>query len=299
METKRIRKCAKNAEARQVKPRKKIFKVAKSNKSYGPNCGRPDLPIRSLEAAKKAELTRLDADRNNRVAILRDTYGQRLNPRWYMVRKKLINSTYFHRIVNAQGPKSYKNLLCEMMYSPVDLAKSAEVRHQRLYELEALNCFRASHKDNDLEKTGIFIDKDISFLGASPFRLYGSDSIVIVKCPIKGFKKTIDEAIRTNLLPFWKYNNGNVSINPKGSWYIEMQGMLHITQKEFGHLVVWLGDNEVKIKTVERDDKFWDEEVKEKLVYFYNEAMIKEVVDPRRRRKMDLREFDLQSNTFI
>lgn len=129
-----------------------MFKVPKSNKSYGSQCGKPDLPARSLEAAKTAELARLDADRIGRHTILRDTYGQRLNGRWYTVRKKLIRSTYFHRIVNAQGPKSYKNLLCEMMYSPADLAKSAEVRHQRLLELQALRHFEVEYKDHRLEK---------------------------------------------------------------------------------------------------------------------------------------------------
>lgn len=184
------------------------------------------------------------------------------------------------------------------MYSPTDVGKSAEVRHQRMYEMDALKCFCGVYKDGNLEKTGLHIDKEFGFLGASPLRLYGDDSVVIVKCPVKCFKKTVDQAIRSNSLPFWKSKDGNVSINLKGSWYVEMQGVLHVTDKKIGFLVVWLGDNEYRIERVLRDDKFWEEKMKQKLLFFYNEAMLKEVVDPRKNRKMELREFDPSTNTF-
>lgn len=37
-----------------------------------------------------------------------------------------------------------------------------------------------------------------------------------------------------------------------------MQGTLHVAEKQFGYLVIWLGENEVKIEKVFRDDKFWE-----------------------------------------
>lgn len=65
-------------------------------------------------------------------------------------------------------------------------------------------------------------------LGASPLRLYGPDSIVNVQCPVKAFNKTVDEAIRRNLLPL-NYKDGDVNVKENSNWYIEVQGQLHIT----------------------------------------------------------------------
>lgn len=65
-------------------------------------------------------------------------------------------------------------------------------------------------------------------LGASPLRLYGPDSIVNVQCPVKAFRKTIDEAINRNLLPL-TYKDGDINVKDNSNWYIEVQGQLHIT----------------------------------------------------------------------
>lgn len=64
--------------------------------------------------------------------------------------------------------------------------------------------------------------------GASPLRLYGPNSIVHVICPVKAFRKTVDDAILKNLLPL-TYKNGDYQIKEKSSWHIEVQGLLHVT----------------------------------------------------------------------
>lgn len=67
-----------------------------------------------------------------------------------------------------------------------------------------------------------------SILGASPLRLYGPDAMVMVQCPVKAFRKTFVEAIERNLAPL-TYENGDVHIKEKSSWYVEAQGHLRIT----------------------------------------------------------------------
>lgn len=126
IENERKRRCARNAAKRLLKPRRKIFKdTVKSNRFYGPDCQRTDMPERLFELAKQAELAERDADKVNSGKILTETYGQRHNTRWFEVRRKLVHSHYFHRIVNAISPKSFKNIVDEMLYSPPDLGKTA------------------------------------------------------------------------------------------------------------------------------------------------------------------------------
>lgn len=245
MENSRKRHYAKNEAARQLKPRQKATKD-KTTKDYKDG-QRLDMTERAFQFAKNVQLEKLDTDRINRDAILTATYGQKYNQKWLEVRKKLINCSYFGRIICARGPKSYANILEEMLYTPMESGKTAQVCHQRLYEQEALKMFSLVHK-NKLQKTGIFIDGELGFLGilfyflnysttnitftaASPLRLYGTNSIVNVQCPVKAFRKTVDEAMSKKLLPFFKRQNGEICMNVKSQCYVDIQGQLHITGK--------------------------------------------------------------------
>lgn len=63
--------------------------------------------------------------------------------------------------------------------------------------------------------------------------------------------------------------------------------------------MVYLGSSEYKTERVERDDEYWKEKMEAELVYFFNEAMLKELVDSRDARSMDLRDYDEKEKTFI
>lgn len=63
-------------------------------------------------------------------------------------------------------------------------------------------------------------------------------------------------------------------------------------------MVVWLG-KEFIVRKVLVDHEFWENNMKKKLEFFFNEAMLKELADPRRKRKMELRDYDRKNNTFI
>lgn len=121
----------------------------------------------ALENAKAIELEKLKTNQINREKILAETYGQRHNSTWSESRKKLLNCSFFGRIINSRGPKSYTKVLDEMLYSDSEFGNTAEQRHQRLFETEALKMFNLRHNDYELEKTGLVIDKELSFLGLS------------------------------------------------------------------------------------------------------------------------------------
>lgn len=147
---------------RQAKPRKRAEKD-KAVKGY--KAQKEDLSDRALVVSMDLVLAKLEENRNNRDVILDDTFGQKHNQKWKEIRKNLINCNYLARILNTRGPKSYEKLLEEMMYSPTDLSNTAEMRHQRLYEPEALKTFSKIHTTYELQKTGIFIDEELSYLG--------------------------------------------------------------------------------------------------------------------------------------
>lgn len=118
-------------------------------------------------------------------------------------------------------------------------------------------------------------------------------------------------------VPYLKKTDGDISINVKSNWYAVAQGQLHITGtiatknifvgqfkpygitgRTFMYLIVWLGA-EFTIKKVKVDHSFWNNFMKEKLKFFFNEAMIKELANPRKARKMELRKYNSQTKKFI
>lgn len=163
LENSRINHYAKNEAARQIKPRKRTVND-KITKGYGA-CQLPDLSERAFEVSKNIVIDNLNINRLNRDVVLANTFGQKYNFKWYETRKKLLNCSYFGRVINAKGPKSYKNLVDEILYSEKEFGNVAELRQQRLYECEALRMFSLIHKDYELEKTGLFIDCELGFLG--------------------------------------------------------------------------------------------------------------------------------------
>lgn len=118
----------------------------------------------------------------------------------------------------------------------------------------------------------------------------------MVKCPKKQFKKSMNEAVKK--LSFWTGCFSERRVNTKSHWYIEIQAQLHISKRKMAYLVIYLGGTVYEIIEVGRNDEFWKKEMEKELVFFFNEALLKELVDPRDDRGMDLRKYSSEKDTF-
>lgn len=300
MEESRKRKVERNAIAKATKPKKPRFseQVREKGVHYGKDCQRIDMSSHLFDIAKTRYLESLIDDQRNRDFIMKSTIGQKKTRLWRDMQSKILTSYYFSRIVKSRSPSSYTKLLDDIVYKQIVLnSNTGEISHQHIYEKEALRCFILVHGNNYLSECGIFIDEEHCFLGASPFRLYGENGILYVKCPLKAFKKTIHEAIATKSLNFWVVKSGVETVNKNSEWYIEIQGELHVTRRSFAFVIVWV-ESEFKIERIYRDDTFWAEEMEKKIVDFYENVMVKEQVDPRKQRNMKLRVYNTQTKTF-
>lgn len=140
------------------------------------------------------------------------------------------------------------------------------------------------------------IKSNFEFIGASPFRLYGENGIVVIKCPKKEFGKSIKDAVKS--IKFWTGTGIDRRINYKSHWYLEIQGQLHIAHKQMAYLMIYLGGDAYEIYEIEKNDDFWKKQMEEELTYFYNEALLKELVDPRDGRGMELRKYISKKEMF-
>ncbi|XP_037025940.1 uncharacterized protein LOC119067203 [Bradysia coprophila] len=302
MENGRKRKILQNAIALQSRPRNRRGNQdnsAKGSGAYYHGEGTEDIDMEPavFEKAKKVFLEKLMFNQRNRNDVEESTRGGKHNSRWQQIRQDLVPSSFVPKIVLSKTKKSYKNHLDELVYKRSEFGNSATIKHQRLVERDALQFFQTLF-DDTLHDCGLFIDKEIFFLCASPLKLYGNDHTLNIKCPLKEYGKKFDEVIHK--LPFWD-KKGN--LNTKHEWYVELQCELRATGRKYGFLMFWLGlceeTPQYRIIEVPKNDSFFDTEVTPKLNYFYNEVMVKELVDSRKQRNMALREYDPKKNIFI
>lgn len=276
----------------------KTTKKKEKRKRYGVGREEIDFTAPAYELAKERFFDKLRDDQNNRHNIEVETRGQRHVLKWILIRRNLLTPSYFGKILNVKNRSSFSKIVGDILYKNEAFSNSAEVRHQRILEMEALQIFIGLYGGESIASCGIFIDSEIAFLGTSPFRLYRNDSIICIKCPKRAFKKNMKEAINKKLLPIWKGAANNRQINTKSHWYLEIQGQLHITKRRFAHLIIYLGEGVYEIIEIERNDEFWNMNMKSELTFFYTEAMLKEIIDPRDARGMDLRKYNSVSQTF-
>lgn len=67
---------------------------------------------------------------------------------------------------------------------------------------------------------------------------------------------------------------------------------MHIANKDKCLFATWYGDNKLKIEILDKDDEFWRKEMEPKLVEFYMDCLLPELVDPRYPRKKTIRDPD-------
>jgi hypothetical protein len=71
-----------------------------------------------------------------------------------------------------------------------------------------------------IEPCGLFIVKNLPYLGATPDGLCGDDTIVEVKCPITAYNIGKYKAIEEKKVPFWKiWKTGALEVNNNHNWY--------------------------------------------------------------------------------
>ena len=78
-------------------------------------------------------------------------------------------------------------------------------------------------------------------------------------------------------------------MNKAHYYFYQVQGQLHITDRKYCIFCLWTPKGLKSIK-VERDDAFWKTEMEPKLVQFYLECMLPELIDSRHNRCMPIRE---------
>lgn len=192
-----------------------------------------------------------------RVAIEEETREQAATGIWRYYRTKMITASHFGHICKMRQSTSCSSRVKSIIYPQVLNVKAMK------YGMDYEDIARKSFESTliiEIKRCGLFIDSDIPFIGASPDGLINDDGIVEIKCPYAARLLTPEDAIAGNVANLQSlYTNAKYDTMKRSHvYYYQVQGQLHITQRQYCIFSLWtpLG---MKIEKIERDGVFWAE----------------------------------------
>lgn len=269
--------------------RKKIRKrLFQQQNDYGSKVAAPDMSEEDYEKAKADFIKNLESLVSDRNGIQERTARQRESGEWLEIRKLLLTASNFGAVIKRK--KNFHSLVNNILYRS-NLSSIASVAHGIKHEPFALQQL-ARQENVIIEECGLFVDLDHPFIGATPDGRVGNDMIVEVKCPVAAFKLGLATAIAQNKVQILKHNkkNGSTIINQNSTWYYQVQGQLHVADKKRCLFGIWGGENEpMEVLYINRDDQFWKDKMEQKIIHFYHNHILPELLDSRKARGMVLR----------
>ena len=230
------------------------------------------------------------------------TIGQATNKLWLSERRKRISSTQFKDISSRQPSTLTANIVRKIVYG-VKVPKRGKMKEALDWgtanEPTARQKYRDMHPGVPVEECGLVVDPKHPFLCTSPDGLVSSDGLLEIKCPVSAKKKCplskkeigVVGASKSSDIGVKFCTKTNAWILPKsGHYYSQIQGQLAITDRAWCDLFLWSPVDHVLIR-VERNREHFAA-ILPKLQKFFDDSLLPEIVDPRARRKMKLREPD-------
>lgn len=267
---------------------KKSHSAVSKDAHYGPNCEKPDLSPELYEKAKSSFLADLKLSCAEREELERSTHLQRSSSEWMSTRRKLLTSSSFGEVCKKRESTSCAVLVRKIVYGS-NISSLPAVRYGIENEETAIKQLEIQ-ENISIQGCGLFVDDQYEFLGTTPDGIY-ANGLIEIKCPHSLAGMTLDEAMAKHT--FWvkdKASKGYV-INKNHNWYFQIQGQVHITKRNVCMLGIWFGATvPMKVYIIEKDDKFWEEKMEMKLVRFYYDCLLPELVDPRQSRSMPIRD---------
>lgn len=236
---------------------KKINFIQKSGEEdYGEYCQKLDMDQEDYEQEKIQFLKSLQVTEDIRKHIEQKTIGQAGNNDWFEARKNRLTASNFGSICKRLKTTKYGPTVHRLLYKENNDNLPA-LQYGRLNEPEAI---RQYEKEKNVKVTpcGLFVDLHLGFLAATPDGLIEPNGIIEVKCPISISKLGIKSAVENKKSFYLKFdeNSQQIYLNKTHDYYYQIQGQLHISNREFCDFLVWT-PNEIHIERIQRDDIYF------------------------------------------
>ncbi|XP_050547414.1 uncharacterized protein LOC126909076 isoform X1 [Daktulosphaira vitifoliae] len=206
---------------------------------------------------------------------------------WFKERRKRLSASQFHHACSFKQTSNKAAFLKRAMRIRSEKFENCEhedttsysAHYGRINEPKAKELFEKI-MDLQIEPCGVFIDEFLNYLTAKPDGLIGKDGIVEIKCPLNAQNIIPKLAIKYKVIKYVHYDeNGDLVLKRNSDIFYQIQGELHITKRQYCYLIIWTLKGIAYCKILQ-DDKFWNDNMEERLIYFYENIMIPEIINP-------------------
>ncbi|KMQ82941.1 hypothetical protein RF55_21408, partial [Lasius niger] len=195
LEKRRQIKVAKTRDSREAQGRQKKFKrESGTDRCYGPQSQKPDLPSDVFEQLQQNHLEKLFENGRNWQKIEVDTRNQNKSELWLSLRREMLTASNFGTVCRMRPTTSCAAAIKNILYPPsIDTAAMKYGRDKEEIARKEL----AIKLNKKIKSCGLFIDTKNPFLGASPDGLIEENGLVEIKCPLSAEHLTAEEAVET------------------------------------------------------------------------------------------------------
>lgn len=280
---------SKRRKRRERKPRKgkgKRLVMSGPDCHYGLESNIPDLHPDEFQEKKDRFLESLLLNYEERKTLQINTTGQVNCNLWKAERHKRLTASSFGRVCKMRNSTPRAKTVISLLYSNFRGTKATRYGKEKepiaIESLEAL-------LGKKVREAGLFVDEKLPWLAATPDGLIDEDTIVEVKCPATAENLTPHAAITEKKITSCTIEDGKLKLKENHEYMFQIQGQLHITQRDFCYFVIWTPHG-LLTELIERNDDFWESKMVNHLTKFYMESLLPEMIDPRYPRNLSIRE---------
>ena len=221
--------------------------------------------------------------------IERNTREQSLSPLWYAVRKHRITASLFGSVLSRKTDTPPDCLVLRVI-QPKNFSTPATRYGRECEELAVKEyvSYQRSHGHSDIMVTasGVIINPDYFFLGASPDGAVYDPSnpeqpygFLEVKCPYTVRNQSPSEACATSGFFCTLEASGELKLRESHQYYAQIQGQMAIGERPWCDFVVYTSKG-ASVQRVAFNSNFWSDKLLPKLISFYDSCILPELVSP-------------------
>ena len=229
----------------------------------------------------------------DREILALETVGQFENPAFVGERSLRTSATTWYDIGGRHTPKfNPGKVVHNYLYKNLEVRQGGKIKEALDYgkenEENAFEAYKAKHHNHHVRNSGLWVSLEHNELCGSPDGLIDDDGVLEIKCPYSARDfATIKEASSKHQIGLKYDKDGNPQLPRSHKYYYQVQAQMYVTERKFCDFVVWSKHDVVCIR-IPRDDTFIQEKLT-KVLEFYEEYILPEIVDSRKERGMLLR----------
>lgn len=216
------------------------------------------------------------------------TSDQSISDKWMLYRAGRITSSVCKKAftLNIEKPAvSTINVIMQYNKKVITEAMKYGKENESLAFKEFERCMKTTHINFILKKTGLHINSQFPYIGASPDGISVCDchgeGLLEIKCPFN-YRKGLSKYIVDKKCPVTNENK----IKKNHEYYYQMQLQMLVTDTKFCHFYVWTNSKDEKNRSmlvhVEKDEVFCNS-LKEKFEQVFLKVLLPELIT----RKLD------------